>query len=45
MTIIKPLTQLREMISKSLSGQTNLSKSFNPSSSRPWNLCLHIQDD
>ncbi len=28
MTIIKPLTQLREMISRSLSGQTNLSKSF-----------------
>jgi len=28
MTIIKPLTQLREMISKALSGQTNLSKSF-----------------
>ena len=25
---IKPLTQLREMISKALSGQTNLSKSF-----------------
>ncbi len=25
---IKPLTQLREMISRSLSGQTNLSKSF-----------------
>ena len=28
MKIIKPLTQLREMISKALSGQTNLSKSF-----------------
>jgi len=28
MTIIKPLTQLREMISRYLSGQTNLSKSF-----------------
>ena len=28
MTIIKPLTQLREMILKALSGQTNLSKSF-----------------
>ena len=28
MKIIKPLTQLREMISKALSGQTNLSKTF-----------------
>jgi hypothetical protein len=28
MTVIKPLTQPREMISKSLSSQTNLSKSF-----------------
>ena len=28
MTIIKPLTQLREIVSKALSGQTNLGKSF-----------------
>ena len=32
---IKPLIQLREMISKVLSGQTILAKLFNLSSSRP----------
>lgn len=37
---IKPLIQLRELIAAALKSQTNLSKSFNLSSRKPWNFFL-----